>query len=248
MSQKRRAGENTEWRRGVGLRCPTPGAEFPLHEATFFGGAGFYPYKPHVGAFVGEDGIGHAAYRDVSDTVPRSFDYHVARGMIQVQMAFGLALRSAGRMEKPLVKVRLASGFSYVGYEGSVDRADLVDEAQTVEIAQLGEDAVGRSAVDHADEQAIGARPSIGREWQGKKRKFIVLLEDQNGPREVGLLAVDLEADIDAEMHPPYFALAKIEPFVGFVDSFLLVIPAIELLLHKQDRTILAWMPEKQRL
>jgi hypothetical protein len=47
--------------------------------------------------------------RDVSDTVPGSFDYHVARGMIQVQMAFGLAPRSAGRMKKPLVKVRLAS-------------------------------------------------------------------------------------------------------------------------------------------
>jgi hypothetical protein len=55
VSQKRRAGENTEWRRGVGLRSPTPGAEFPLHEATFFGGAEICPYKPHVGAFVGED-------------------------------------------------------------------------------------------------------------------------------------------------------------------------------------------------
>jgi hypothetical protein len=219
-----------------------------LHEATLFGGAGFYPYKPHVGAFVGEDGIGHAAYRDVSDTVPRSFDYHVARGMIQVQMAFGLAPRSAGRMKKPLVKVRVASGFSYLGYEASVNRADLVDETQTVEIAQLGEDAVGRSAVDHADEKAIGARPSIGSEWEGKKRKFIVLLEDQNRSRKVGLLAVDLEADIGAEMHPPYFALAKIKPFVSFIDGFLLGIPAIEILLHKQYGSILAWMPEKQRL
>ena len=66
------------------------------------------------------------AYRDMSDTVPvASFDFHVG-GSIVVQMAFGLAPRSAGRMKKPLVKVRLASGFSYVGYEGSVNRADLV--------------------------------------------------------------------------------------------------------------------------
>jgi hypothetical protein len=70
VSQKRRAGENTEWRRGVGLRSPTAGAEFPLHEATFFGGAEICPYKPHVGAFVGENGNGHAAYRDMSVTVP----------------------------------------------------------------------------------------------------------------------------------------------------------------------------------
>ena len=83
MSQKRRAGENTEWRRGVGLRSPTSGAEFPLRDATFFGDAGFYPYKPHVGAFVGEDGNGHAAYRDMSVTVLGSFHYHVGRGMIQ---------------------------------------------------------------------------------------------------------------------------------------------------------------------
>ena len=51
-------------------------------------------------------------------------------------MAFGLAPRSAGRMKKPLVEVHLASGFSYVGCEGSINRADLVDEAQAVEIAQ----------------------------------------------------------------------------------------------------------------
>ena len=63
-------------------------------------------------------------------------------------MTFGLAPRSAGGMKKPLVKVRLASGFSYVGHEGSVDGA------RAVEIAQLGADGVGRFAVDHADEQA----------------------------------------------------------------------------------------------
>ena len=57
-------------------------------------------------------------------------------------------------MKKPLVRVRLASGFSYVGYEGNINRADLVDEAQTVEIAHLREDAEGRSVVDHADEKA----------------------------------------------------------------------------------------------
>ena len=93
MSQKRRAGENTEWRRGVGLRSPTSGAEFPLRDATVFGSAGFYPYKPHVGAFVGEDGIGHVAIRDMSDIVPDSFHYQGGRGMIQAQMAFGLAPR-----------------------------------------------------------------------------------------------------------------------------------------------------------
>ena len=69
-------------------------------------------------------------------------------------MVFGLAPRSAGRMKKPLDKVRLASGFSYVRYEGSVNRADLVDEPRAVEIAQLGADGAGRFAVDHAEEQA----------------------------------------------------------------------------------------------
>ena len=67
------------------------------------------------------------AYRDMSDTVPvGSFDFHVGEYTIVVQMAFGLAPRIAGRMKKPLVKVRLASGFSYLGYECGVKRADLV--------------------------------------------------------------------------------------------------------------------------
>ena len=87
------------------------------------------------------------AYRDMFDTVPvASFDFHVG-GSIVGQMVFGLAPRSAGGMKKPLVKVRLASGFSYVGHEGSVD-------GEAVEIAQLGADGAGRFAVDHAEEQA----------------------------------------------------------------------------------------------
>ena len=94
------------------------------------------------------------AYRDMFDTVPvASFDFH-AGGSIVGQMVFGLAPRSAGGMKKPLVKVRLASGFSYVGHEGSVDGAGLVDEPRAVEIAQLGADGAGRFAVDHAEEQA----------------------------------------------------------------------------------------------
>jgi len=94
------------------------------------------------------------AYRDMFDTVPvASFDFHVG-GSIVGQMVFGFAPRSAGGMKKPLVKVRLASGFSYVWYQGSVDGAGLVDESQAVEIAQLGADGAGRFAVDHAEEQA----------------------------------------------------------------------------------------------
>ena len=49
-----------------------PGAEFPLRDGTFFGDAEICPYKPHVGAFVGEDGIGHIANRDMSDTFRRN--------------------------------------------------------------------------------------------------------------------------------------------------------------------------------
>ena len=72
MSQKRRAGEITEWRRGVGLRSPTSGAEFPLRDGLFSVWQGIYPYKPHVGAFVGEDvsDMFDIAYRDMFDTVP----------------------------------------------------------------------------------------------------------------------------------------------------------------------------------
>ena len=120
---------------------------------------GLYPYKPHVGAFVGGGRIGHVRYR-ISRHVryrPGCFDFH-AGGSIVGQMVFGLAPRSAGRMKKPLVKVRLASGFSYVGYEGSIDGADLVDEPRAVEIVQLGADGVGRFAVDHADEKATKRR------------------------------------------------------------------------------------------
>ena len=54
MSQKRRAGEITEWRRGVGLPSPTSGAEFPLRDGVFWSCEDWRPYKPHVGAFVGE--------------------------------------------------------------------------------------------------------------------------------------------------------------------------------------------------
>jgi hypothetical protein len=96
----------------------------------FRSGGDCCPYKPHVGAFVGEDvsDMFDIAYRDMFDTVPvASFDFHVG-GSIVGQMVFGLAPRSAGGMKKPLVKVRLASGFSYVGHQGSVDGAGLVDE------------------------------------------------------------------------------------------------------------------------
>ena len=87
----------------------------------FRSGGDCCPYKPHVGAFVGEDvsDMFDIAYRDMFDTVP-CFDFLVG-GSIVGQMVFGLAPRSAGGMKKPLVKVRLASGFSYVGHEGSVD-------------------------------------------------------------------------------------------------------------------------------
>ena len=80
----------------------------------FRSGGDCCPYKPHVGAFVGEDvsDVFDIPYRDMSDTVPvASFDFHVGGYTIVGQMAFGLAPRSAGRMKKPLVKVRLASGF-----------------------------------------------------------------------------------------------------------------------------------------
>ena len=54
------------------------------------------------------------AYRDMFDTVPvASFDFHAGRSIVG-QMTFGLAPGSAGRIKKPLVKVRLASGFSYL--------------------------------------------------------------------------------------------------------------------------------------
>ena len=68
MSQKRRAGEITEWRRGVGLLSPTSGAEFPLRDGVF---SVLHPYKPHVDAFVGEyvSDVFDIAYRDMSDTV-----------------------------------------------------------------------------------------------------------------------------------------------------------------------------------
>src|SRR5208337_5612876 len=96
-------------------------------------------------------------FRSGREFCPGCFDFHVG-GSIVGQMVFGLTPRSAGRMKKPLVKVRLASGFSYVGYQSSVDGADLVDEPRAVEIVQLGADGVGRFAVDHADEQATKQR------------------------------------------------------------------------------------------
>ena len=66
------------------------------------------------------------AYRDMFDTVPVArFDFHVG-GSIVGQMVFGLAPRSAGGMKRPLVKVRLASGFSYCGQiKGPVSMAKL---------------------------------------------------------------------------------------------------------------------------
>ena len=130
MSQKRRAGEITEWRRGVGLRSPTSGAEFPLRDGLFSVWRGLLPLQTACRCVCRGGRIGHVRYR-ISRHVryrPGCFDFH-AGGSIVGQMAFGLAPRSAGRMKKPLVKVRLASGFSYVGHQGSVDGADLVDEA-----------------------------------------------------------------------------------------------------------------------
>ena len=95
MSQKRRAGENTEWRRGVGLRSPTSGAGISFARRDFFRSCGkICPYKPYVPAFVGEDVSDKfdIAYRDVFDTVPvGSFDFHGDGYTIEAQMAFGLA-------------------------------------------------------------------------------------------------------------------------------------------------------------
>ena len=74
MSQKRRAGEITEWRHGVGLLWARDmGGGVPFAQRAFFGGTGFCPYKPHVGAFVGEyvSDVFDIAYRDMSDTVRR---------------------------------------------------------------------------------------------------------------------------------------------------------------------------------
>ena len=112
MSQKRRAGEITEWRRGVGLRSPTSGAAFPLRGGLFSVLRGVLPLQTACRCVCRGGRIGHVRYR------PGCFDFH-AGGSIVGQMAFGLAPRSAGRMKKPLVKVRLASGFSYVGHEAA---------------------------------------------------------------------------------------------------------------------------------
>ena len=69
---------------GSGCESPTSGAEFPLRDGLFSVLRDFFPYKPHVGAFVGEDGIGHAAIRDMSDTVPHThFTIMQPGGMIQ---------------------------------------------------------------------------------------------------------------------------------------------------------------------
>ena len=137
---------------------PDIGGGVPFARRAFFGLAGMLPLQTACRCVCRGGRIGHVRYR-ISRHVryrPGCFDFH-AGGSIVGQMTFGLAPRSAGGMEKPLVKVRLASGFSYV-HEGSVDRADLVDEPRAVEIAQLGADGVGRFAVDHADEQATKQR------------------------------------------------------------------------------------------
>jgi hypothetical protein len=55
------------------------------------------------------------AYRDMSDTVPvASFGFDVG-GSIVLQMAFGLAPRSARRMKKPLVRFALRAAFRMWG-------------------------------------------------------------------------------------------------------------------------------------
>ena len=57
---------------GSGCESPTSGAEFPLRDGLFSVWRGVCPYKPHVGAFVGEDvsDMFDIAYRDMFDTVP----------------------------------------------------------------------------------------------------------------------------------------------------------------------------------
>ena len=107
---------------GSGCESPTSGAEFPLRDGLFSVWRGLLPLQTACRCVCRGGRIGHVRYR-ISRHVryrPGCFDFH-AGGSIVGQMAFGLAPRSAGGMKKPLVKVRLASGFSYVGHEGSVD-------------------------------------------------------------------------------------------------------------------------------
>src|SRR5918911_3326823 len=43
-----------------------------------------------------------------------------------------------------------------------------------------------------------------------QERVLVVLAQHDHGPGEVGALAVDLVADVDAQVHPPDLALAEI--------------------------------------
>ena len=102
---------------GSGCESPTSGAEFPLRDGLFSVWRGLLPLQTACRCVCRGGRIGHVRYR-ISRHVryrPGCFDFH-AGGSIVGQMAFGLAPRSAGGMKKPLVKVRLASGFSYVGH------------------------------------------------------------------------------------------------------------------------------------
>ena len=92
-----------------------------MRDGAFFGGAGILPLQTACRCVCRGVCIGRVRYR-----ISRHVRYvAVALTLIAGGSIVGdSAPRSAGRMKKPLVKVRFASGFSYVGY---VDGAGLVD-------------------------------------------------------------------------------------------------------------------------
>ena len=57
------AGEITEWRRGVGLRSPTSGAEFPLRDGLFSVLRGLLPLQTACRCVCRGGRIGHVRYR-----------------------------------------------------------------------------------------------------------------------------------------------------------------------------------------
>ena len=166
-----------------------------------------------------------------------SLDFHAPGYIIQVTDGRKARLAQARQMNgEELAEIYPASFFLYDPQRFLFHVRDLHDETFAVDVAELRERGEGLFATDDADRKPIRIALLRGREWKCEEGVLIVLLENDDGPRELAALAVELIADVLAKAHPPdlTFTIEGPRILVGSVGGFLNDIPVVELVLHSR--------------
>lgn len=148
-------------------------------------------------------------------------------------MAFGSPPHMRGLMVLIFVGWHARVGAEGFGANGGEnirrEPRQLLVETAAIDVAQLREHRECGLTCDEAERQLPRIGTRTGGERQRQKGIFIVLAQHDDWAREAGTLAIDLIADVDAQMRPPDFALAKEQRLDIGVEKFLLLVPTVEI-------------------